>query len=138
MKSLCRFSLIIILSLPFRFHLIGQENNEPYVLKFNRVDFFVPSYSHSISKSETLKNISYITIDFNLKKITILTFFSDGPSESIYTFQNTIDKGNFYRIICQASNYAEVIIDIENSAKWISRTITHNGIYHKYYNYGEY
>lgn len=129
---------LIIIFFLFNKSMLGQEqNNEPYIYKFNRIDYFSPAGQYSPSSSKVFKSNSYIIIDFVLETITILTYFSDGPTESKYEIQKITENGSSYRIICQASNYAEVIIDLDKSAKWIKRTITHNGIYHKYYNFGE-
>ena len=122
----------------FSLTLFGQEeSNEPHFFKFNRIDYFAPAGPYSPSTSKVFKSNSYITIDLNLKTVTILTYFSDGPTESTYKIEKITENDSFYRITCQANNYAEVIIDLDYSSKWIKRTIPHNGIYHKYYNYGE-
>ena len=135
MKHYLFFTLFYCL---FSFILFGQEqNNGPYFFKFNRIDHFAPAGPYSPSTSKVFKSNSYITIDLNLKTVTILTYFSDGPTESIYKIEKITENKSFYRITCLASNYAEVIIDLDFSSKWIKRTISHNGIYHKYYNYGE-
>ena len=116
--------------------LYGQENNR-YFFQYNRIDYFAPAGPYSPSQSKILKNNTYINIDLNLSKVSILTYFSNEPNESVYEIKNIsqLQNNSYFRFTCQASNYAEVIIDIEKSGEWIKRTIPHNGIYHKYYNY---
>jgi hypothetical protein len=130
------FQFLILFCGLFNFTLFGQEQrNEPYSFKFNRIDYFAPAGPYSESMSKIFKCNTYITIDLNVKTVTILTYYSDGPTESTYKIEEVIEKDNFYRFTCRASNYAEVIIDLDFSVKWIKRTIPHNGIYHKFYNY---
>ncbi len=134
---------IFITTLSILFFTINsycQEDNEPYLFKFNRIDYFAPGSEYLSSVSKTLKNNTYITVDFSSQKVTILTYFSNEPTESIYKIKKVseLKSNNFFRLNCQATNYAEVIIDISADSKWIKRKITHNGIYHKYYNYETY
>mgnify|MGYP004090642483 CR=1 FL=1 len=72
-----------------------------------------------------------------MQKITIISYFSNEPTESIYKIEKVskLQNNEYYRITCLASNYAEVIIDLNTKGRWIKRKISHNGIYHKYYNY---
>ncbi len=134
-------TLITILSiLFFTGNLYSQEDDEPYLFKFNRIDYYAPGSEYLPSVSKTLKNNTYITVDFNLEKVVILTYFSNEPTESIYKIKkiSELQNNSYYRLTCQATNYAEAIIDISADSKWIKRKITHNGIYHKYYNYQQY
>ena len=119
---------------------ISYSQNEPYYYVFNTVNYFAPADSHSTTINKTSYEQSEVTIDLNTNKIIIKVNYSDGPVESIYTIKKVSElnysqsDGQFYTFTCLASNYAEVIIDVNKEAKWVRRKITHNGITHKYYN----
>ena len=132
--------ITLLTTLFFISNLYCQEDDESYLFKFNRIEYYAPGSEYLPSVSKTLKNNTYITVDFNQEKVIILTYSSNNPTESIYKIKkiNDLQDNNYYRLTCLASNYAEVIIDIKSDGKWIKRKITHNGIYHKYYNYKQY
>ena len=136
MKKKSTILVTVILILVYTTNLYSQED-KPYLYKFNRIDYYAPGSQYLPSTKKTLKNNSYITIDFNLQKITIISYFSNEPTESIYKIEKVskLQNNEYYRITCLASNYAEVIIDLNTKGRWIKRKISHNGIYHKYYNY---
>lgn len=129
--------ILIVISIFFTNSNLFCQETEPYFFKFNRIDYFAPATSFSPSSSKTFNSNSYITIDLNSEKVTILTYFSDGPTESIYKIIkiSELQNDDYYRITCKASNYSEITIDLNQNGKWIKRRIPHNGIYHKYYNY---
>jgi len=127
------FLLIFILSTTIRSY--SQSEYEPINIKFNRIYYFAPGNEFSQTVSKITKTSTYITIDFNLNTVSILTYYSNPPTESSYEIKS-IDNSleNIYKFTCQASNYAEVIIEYNLLKGIITRKIPHNGISHKYYN----
>lgn len=113
----------------------SQSTEEPLSLKFNRIYYFAPSTEFLPSKSEVKKINSYLTIDFELNTINIVSYYSNPPTESTYTIKS-IDNSNsnLYKFVCSASNYAEVIIELDISNNKVTRKVTHNGILHRFYN----
>lgn len=134
MRNFMKLILFLILCTS-SFYTLSQTENEPVNIKFNRVYYFAPADQFSETKSEIIKASSYVTIDFELNSIKILTYFSNPPTESTYTIKSVDNsKSNLYKFVCSASNYAEVIIEVDLSNMTVTRKVTHNGILHKYYN----
>jgi len=139
MKTL-RF-LLIILSNFLVVEAIAQQN--PCVLKYNRIDYFAPAGPYLPGENKTMHLNTRITIDTEQKYVEVLTYYSDGPVQSKYEIKEISDlkdskgDGKYFTLTCQASNYAAVVIDVSEQVHWIKRTIPHNGIIHKYYNYQE-
>ncbi|RFC54044.1 hypothetical protein DXU93_10925 [Brumimicrobium aurantiacum] len=108
---------------------------EPVSIKFNRVYYFAPESQLSPTISKVRKISTYVNIDFEFNTIKIVTYYSNPPKESTYTIKS-IDNSNssLYKFVCRASNYAEVIIEVDLSDLTVTRKVTHNGILHKYYN----
>lgn len=116
-------------------NLYSQSVSEPINIKFNRVHYFFPGDEFSVSITNVKKISSYVTIDFELNTVEILTYYSNPPTESTYKIKSIDNtKGSLYKFVCIASNYAEVIIEIDLTKMVVTRKVTHNGILHKYYN----
>lgn len=132
--SKMKIILFLIFSITATF-TFSQTGNEPVSLKFNRVYYFAPGSQYSKTISEIDKANSYINIDFELNSIKILTYYSNPPSVSIYVIKS-IDNSisNLYKFVCSASNYAEVLIEVDLTDHTVMRKVIHNGIIHKYYN----
>lgn len=130
--------IILVLGL-FLLNGNATAQEEPLQFKFNRIDYFAPAGPLSGSENKTFKNTSYITIDVELEEITVLTYFSDPPTESIYKIQDISElnsdkgQGKYYKITTLATNYATVIFELNIDGNWIKRKIPHNGISHTYY-----
>ncbi len=132
--SKMKIILLFIVSITATF-TFSQTGNEPVSLKFNRVNYFAPGSQYSKTISEIDKAYSYITIDFELNSIKILTYYSNPPSESIYVIKSVDNSiSNLYKFVCRASNYAEVLIEVDLTDHTVMRKVIHNGIIHKYYN----
>lgn len=135
-KDLSKMKIILLFIFSITaFFTFSQTGDEPVSLKFNRVYYFAPGNQYSKTISEIDKASSYINIDFELNSIRILTYYSNPPSESIYIIKSVDNSiSNLYKFVCSASNYAEVIIEVDLSDQTVTRKVIHNGIIHKYYN----
>lgn len=126
-------SLIIISTLSF--YTFSQKGNEPLNLTFNRVYYYAPGNQILETESEIIKASSYITIDLEMNAIKIITYFSNPPTESTYSIKSldNVNK-NLYKFVCSASNYADIIIEVDIEKLTVTRKVLHNGILHQYYN----
>lgn len=132
--------LLIILYFFLTNEVVAQQ--EPYILKYNRIDYFAPASPYLPVENKTMYLNTRITIDTEQRWVEIVTYYSDGPVKSKYEIKSISDlkdsrDGRYFTLKCQANNYAEVVIDVSEAIEWVRRTIPHNGITHKYYSYSE-
>lgn len=106
-----------------------------FEFKFTKIEYFTPASINLPQKNEILNNKSIITLNLDNQSINISTLYPDNEIiESNYQIKSLININGIYKYICLASNYSEVIVEINTKSNWIRRTVTHNNITHKYYN----
>lgn len=131
------FKLLFLFYLALPTQVISQV--DPLYLKFNTIDIFAPPGPYLDAIVKTTYEKSEIVLDFELATFSIKTYYTDGPVESTYKviavseLQDDNGEGSYFILTCEASNYAEVIIELNKEGNWVRRLITHNGIVHKYY-----
>jgi|SRR5690554_2583005 len=128
----CIFIIVLFFNLDVT---SAQDGNRPFVFQFNKIEYYSPANIHFPSKSEIIENNSIITVDLDLESIEIISLYHPAPAKSTYRIKEIYERETFIRFICEANNYAEIIIDLDSSLNWVKRTVIHNGIYHKFYNY---
>ncbi|GEP96152.1 hypothetical protein [Chitinophaga cymbidii] len=121
----------------------AKAQGKPYVLKYNRIDYYAPASPNLPAENKTMNLDSKFIIDIEKNFVEILVFYSDGPVKSKYEIKEFSDikeskeGGKYFTLKCQGNNLATVVIDVNKQVRWIKRTIPHNGIVHKFYNNDE-
>lgn len=106
-----------------------------YEYKFSKIEYFAPASMNLPQQNEILYTPSIITLDTNNHIIHISTLHTDNEIiKNTYRIKSITDLGELYKFVCIASNYSEVLIEVNTKSNWIRRTVIHNNITHKYYN----
>lgn len=115
-----------------------QQNisaQEVYEYPFSKLEYFAPATQSSPQINDIKQQTSLIKLNIDLLTIEISSLFPNNELiTNKYKIKSFLKKNDSIIYICIASNYSEVIIEFETKQIWVSRKITHNNIYHKYYN----
>ena len=134
-KNITIFLLILIF-----FSLKINAQNNSYIFNFNSINYFAPADNQFNSINKTTYDETEIIIDFSTNKILLKTYYSDGAVNSTYEIikisdiNNNYKKSDFLVLTCRATNYSEVVFEVNLKNEFITRKIIHNGIIHKYFN----